>query len=324
MPNDTGEQPGVHTVFAPDHLSTLTTRELQALMRESPTLPAEALLNRGGVAIDYDNRRILRDSYWKGSFARDNLLGWEERLATPIRPDRAAYTGGRFWKRFDEVRGGDVFGHVINYGLAFLPGRPRVHQQPYPDGARRYMRPGDDALLLSYLNHPYRIVYDLIKMVDANNCIGVMHLGSFPRGREFATFVLARNNYPFEKMAVPDHDAIFGGDRVRVPAVPELEGSWTGYLVFLRHPETALHNQFNPPLLRFDFTPAGTTPGVRMQFALASSNRSVRLDADCVRLVGDASTTEELRQIDPETLVGRRVRTGSGEVLRRYVLRRRG
>ena len=140
--------------YPADHLSTLPTRELQRIMRDSATLPLSTLTNGGSLSVDYDARRIWRDCYWKGSFAKDTLLGWEERLLTPIRRSGPQYTGGRFWKRFDEVRDGEARGHVVNYGLAFLPGKPVVREQTVPDDSRAYMHAGDTVLLLMYLIRP--------------------------------------------------------------------------------------------------------------------------------------------------------------------------
>src|SRR5262249_22236081 len=156
--------------------------------------------NTGAVQIDFEKRRILRDSFWKGSFAKDSLLGWEERVRNAALGNDAKnlgtiYTGGSFWKRFDAIKDGVGRGQVVNYELAFLPGDPEVREVEYPDDNRKYFRKGDRVLLLNYLNQPYRMVYDTIKVIDENNAIGVMHLGEFPNGLEFATFVLARHNY---------------------------------------------------------------------------------------------------------------------------------
>ena len=93
--------------------------------------------------------------------------------------------------------------------MDYLPGKPLVKQIKYPDSNRKFVKKGDDVLLLSYTNDPYRRVYDVIKAIDENNCLGVMHVGQFPTGVEVATFVMVRHNYPFEKMSVPDHHAIF-------------------------------------------------------------------------------------------------------------------
>ena len=53
-------------------------------------------------------------------------------------------------------------------------------------------------LILHYRNDPYRQLYDTIKIIEQHNAVGVMHVGDFPKSTEFATFVLARSNYPFE------------------------------------------------------------------------------------------------------------------------------
>jgi hypothetical protein len=84
-----------------------------------------------------------------------------------------------------------------------------------------------------------------------------MHLGEFPNGLEFATFVMARNNYPFEKMSVPDHCLLFEHSRATVPRPEELMGTCEGSLVFLDRPDESLLNQANPGLLRVSFEPAG-------------------------------------------------------------------
>lgn len=315
------ERSTVQGGYEADYLSTLSSRELQEIMRTASSLPLDALLNRGTVAIDYEKGRIWRDCYWKGSFAKDTLMGWEERIATPIRKEGPSFAGGRFWKRFDSIRGDEAIGHIVNYGLAFLPGRPVVRQMRYPDDRRRYARAGDDVMLLTYLNQPYRVVYDLIKVVDRDNCVGVMHLGTFPDGYEFATFVMARNNYPFEKMAVPDHDTIMSsGPAIDAPAA-ELAGSWTGYVVFLREPDLALHNQFNPPLLRIDFSSDGGTARIRR--GLFTSDARVEPGAGLLRLTGAGAHRDEIRRVHADVLVGRRVRPAGASPGLRYVLKRR-
>ncbi|HEV2495479.1 MAG TPA: GMC family oxidoreductase [Terriglobia bacterium] len=295
---------------APDDFSTRTTQELQTILRDTPSLPLETLLNQGDVAIDYDHRRIWRDSFWKGSFAKDSLAGWEERVRDAGLGDAAAatasvYAGGSFWKRFDSVENGQAIGYVVNYELQFLPGKPVVRRLPYPDNNRKYFRAGDDVLLLNYTNDPYRMVYDTIKAIDRNNCIGVMHLGDFPNGLEFATFVMARDNYPFEKMSVPDHQAIFTGDHAHVPSPTEIAGAWDGHLIFLTRPDISLMNQLNPVAFRLRFLP--TTNGVegRYQFGILSGSMQVVFTDEFVRLIDFTAFHDEVRMIDPTTMIGR-------------------
>ena len=196
-----------------DFFSTVPGKELQAILRSAQTLPIEHLVNTGKVRIDVPNQRIFRDIYWKGSFAQDSVLGWEERVRTQsLHPEvfqhGKTFAGGSFWKRFDKVENGVATGEVVNYNIEWLPGDPEVRAVPYPDGGRAYLQKDQVILLLHYRNDPYRQVYDTIKIVDENNAIGVMHIGEFPNGTEFATFVLARYNYPFELATDEDRKLI--------------------------------------------------------------------------------------------------------------------
>ncbi|MGH9449913.1 MAG: GMC oxidoreductase, partial [Terriglobia bacterium] len=294
----------------PDEYSTRPTAELQTVLREAPTLPLETLLNHGGVTIDYANRRIWRDSFWKGSFAKDSLLGREERLRDALLDGVSSgaamnYTGGSFWKRFNSITNGEVAGYVVNYQLNCLPGRPVVKQVKYPNDNRKYFRAGDDVLLLSYLNQPYRKVYDTIKAVDANNCIGVMHIGDFPNGVEFATFVMARNNYPFEKMSVADHQTIFNGDHVHAPTPAEVTGAWEGHLIFLTRPDVSLLNQLNPVAFRLRFMPTPNGATVHYQFGVFSGAEAAQFTPDAAEMFDSLRFHDEIRMIDGETMIGK-------------------
>lgn len=294
----------------PDEFSTRPTSELQTILREAPTRPLATLLNRGGVEIDYKSRRIRRDSFWKGSFAKDALLGWEERvrnagLGGMAQTTAALFAGGSFWKRFDEIRDNQAHGYVVNYEIQSLPGKPVVKLIKYPDNNRKYLKAGDEVLLLNYTNEPYRMVYDVIKAVDENNCIGVMHLGTFPHGPEFATFVMARNNYPFEKMSVPDHTAIFTSNQVRVPSPAELAGAWNGHLIFLTRPDISLLNQLNPVLFRLRLLSAGDSVEGRFQFGINAGGTPAEFTQEFTRHIDPASLREELRMIDKNTILGK-------------------
>ena len=199
-----------------DFFSTLPAKELQGILRSVQTLPIEHLVNTGKIRIDVPNQRIFRDIYWKGSFAEDSLLGWEERVRTEnLHPEvlqhGKIFAGGSFWKRFDKVENGVATGEVVNYNIEWLPGDPEVRAVSYPNNERAYLQKDQVILLLHYRNDPYRRVYDTIKIVDENNAIGVMHVGDFPNGTEFATFVLARHNYPFELATDEDRKLIAGG-----------------------------------------------------------------------------------------------------------------
>jgi cholesterol oxidase len=294
----------------PDEFSTRPTAELQTILRETATLPLPTLLNHGGVKIDYEKKRIFRDSFWKGTFAKDSLLGLEEKirnaaLSGPASQGAKRYTGGSFWKRFDEIRDGQAIGYVVNYQLDFLPGKPVVRQLKYPDNNRKYFKAGDDVLLLNYTNEPYRLVYDVIKAIDENNCIGVMHLGNFPGGLETATFVMARHNYPFEKMSVPDHQAIFTGDHVHIPTPSEMAGNWEGHLIFLTRPDISLLNQVNPVLFRLRLIPTANGVEARFRFGLLSAKKEVEFTDESARLLDIPGLQSEIRMIDADNLIGK-------------------
>lgn len=235
----------------PDFFSTRSSAELQGILRDTPTLGIEKLANTGAVTMDFGQERIFRDSFWKGSFAKDTLIGWEERLRGAVLDPAAGaagriFAGGSFWKRFNPVKNGVVTGYVVNYELSALPGLPEVRTVPYPDNNRAYFKKGDDVLLLTYTNPPYQMVYDTIKVIDDQNAIGVMHLGTFPNGIVFSTFVMARQNYPFEFMAAPDVDALFADARATAAGAADVEGTWDGRLIAQKSPDSSLLTQARP------------------------------------------------------------------------------
>jgi cholesterol oxidase len=281
----------------PGFFSTQPANELQSVLRAQPTLPLEKLLNTGAVKIDWVNRRIWRDSYWRGAFSKDSVLG--------AQPQGSIFAGGSFWKRFDKIDNGVATGQVVNYELADIPGDPAVREVTYPNDGRKYFAKGDKILLLNYRNDPYRQVYDTIKVIDENNAIGVMHVGNFPDGVEFATFIMARNNYPFEKMSVEDHHAIFADARTAVPQAAQLAGEWDGSLVFLASPNTSLLNQANPVAFHLSFKTVGSQVEGRYRFGLLRGGMKVEFTEDFVRLADFTSLHDEIRLIDDETLLGK-------------------
>jgi hypothetical protein len=308
-----------------DYLTTLRTRELQQIMRDTTSLPLDVLLNHHGVRVDLAHRRVWRDAFWKGSFSRSHVLGWDERLLTPRPADGSPYAGGRFWKRFDAVQGDVLVGHIVNYNVHLLPGKPIVKEVSYPDDRRRYFKAGDRVLLLTYTNQPYRIVYDAIKAVGPDTCIGVMHLGTFPRGLEFATFVMSRNNYPFDNMTVPDHDRLFDDAAGTAGTAETLEGRWKGRLVWVKRPDLTLHNQFNPPVVSAHFHARAQPAGdIRVGWSrkpltpMANSPVGLRFDAG-------QGVIHDLRLIDRDMLIGRRhdSQASQSPITLRYVLSRR-
>ena len=294
----------------PDYFSTEAGADLQRILHDTPTQPLESLLNTGKVTFDFDKKRIFRDSFWKGSFAEDSLLGWEERIRDSVIGDKGVptgqiFAGGSFWKRFDKVQSGVATGTVVNYELHQLPGDSEVRQIAYPDNNRRYFKQGDDVLLLHYLNDPYKQVYDTIKVIDAQNAIGVMHLGDFPSGVELATFVMARNNYPFEKMSVEDHQLLFADPHSSVPTSAQLLGQWNGNLIFVEHPSSTILNQLSPVVFQLAFASQGAQLQARYKFGLISTGAEVVMTSEFVRMNDFTAFQGEIRMIDQDTLIGK-------------------
>jgi ferredoxin len=288
----------------PDSFSDRPTADLHAILRDLPTRPLASLLNQGGVRIDVAARRVFRDSFWKGSFAADSLLGWEERvrnaaLGNDVARLGSVYTGGSFWKRFDKIDNGVARGHVVNYELTWLPGDPEVREVEYPVDGRAYIKKGDKALLLRYRNDPYRSVYDLIKVVDDRNAIGVMHLGEFPAGVEVAAFVMSRNNYPLERMSAEDHRLLFTDPDVAAPSPADLKGQWTGHLVLLRHPSVSLLNQVRLVGLTCSFAPGAVGPIATYRLTLPDTTLGSPELSEPV-----ADPAGSLRRLDATTLIG--------------------
>jgi hypothetical protein len=187
----------------------------------------------------------------------------------------------------------------VNYEIEWLPGDAEVREVIYPDDRRKYFHKGDKILLLHYRNQPYRIVYDAIKVIDEQDAIGVMHLGDFPNGVEFSAFVMARNNYPFEKMALQDHDLLFAHEQARTPALGDLAGTWTGTLVVQGRPNLSLLNQANPPLFRVTF---GEAPdGLEARYRIGTEGSWPEVS----RVLPRAEVQRDLRLIDGKTLLGR-------------------
>ncbi|MGO8815166.1 MAG: GMC family oxidoreductase N-terminal domain-containing protein [Terriglobia bacterium] len=297
-----------------DYFSTQAGADLQQILRNTTTQPLESLLNSDKVTFDFAKKRIFRDSFWKGSFAEDSLLGWEQRIRTGGLGDggvQAAqiFAGGSFWKRFDKVQNGVATGYVVNYEIHQLPGLPQVREVAYPDNNRRYFKQGDNVLLLHYLNDPYKQVYDTIKAIDAQNAIGVMHLGDFPNGIEFATFVMARNNYPFQNMSVEDHQVLFADPHTTVPTATQLTGQWNGNLIFVEHPNSTILNQLNPVVFQLAFAAQGTRLQASYKFGVISTGAQAQMTQPFVRLTDFTAFQGEIRMIDNDTLIGKWVAT---------------
>jgi hypothetical protein len=116
---------------------------------------------------------------------------------------------------------------------------------------------------------------------------------------------MARHNYPFEKMSVPDHQAIFSGDHAKVPTPEKIAGTWDGHLIFLTRPDISLLNQLNPVAFRLRFVPTASGVEGRFRFGLLSGKKEVEFTDEFVRLIGSPMLRDEIRMIDDQTMIGK-------------------
>jgi hypothetical protein len=123
---------------------------------------------------------------------------------------------------------------------------------------------------------------------------------------------MSRHNYPFENMAVPDHQVIFHGDHVHVPSPTEIAGTWEGRLIFLTRPDVSLLNQFNPVAFRLRFVPTSAGVEARYCFGLIGGQKEVEFTDEFVRLIESTRFQDEIRLIDHETMIGQWMDTASG------------
>jgi hypothetical protein len=83
-------------------------------------------------------------------------------------------------------------------------------------------------ILLEYLDPPYNLFYDVLKIVDENTILGKAFFGKPTRGREMLTFSMSRK-YPFEFMTEEDHEVLYSN--MKKPTLQSMVGIWQGRLV---------------------------------------------------------------------------------------------
>ena len=127
-------------------------------------------------------------------------------------------------------------------------------------------------------------------MIDENSAIGVMHLGQFPDGVEFATFVMSRYSYEFELMSMDDYRLLNADPGTRPPAPAELAGRWEGRMITQAHPTISLMTKPHPVSVSGTFAPDGASS----LFKIAG------IDA-----LWTGGKIGDVRLVNPDTLIGR-------------------
>lgn len=193
----------------PGALAVATDEQIDALFRESTTLPIERLVNTGAHRVDLAHRTIFNDEHWKGYLPTDLRAGdLMERLRTGY--------AKRFWKKGARYLGETryVQGSVlVKHALEEIALDETVND----------LAPGR-YVILHYTDLVFKnVFYDAMRILDDNVIVYRGYAGPYPRGRRGFSGVLMRG-YPFAQMGLTDHKILTGtGAR---PTADLLAGTW--------------------------------------------------------------------------------------------------
>jgi choline dehydrogenase-like flavoprotein len=150
---------------------------------------------------------ITNNTHWKGMFPRDS----------DIANTLVLYSGG-FWKRFSK-EGNDIKGITHPYEVD-VRAKNKAQEKEIPGFGK--------VILLEYLDPPYNVFYDVLKVVDKDTILGKAFFITPTPGREMLTFSMSRK-YPFEFMDEDDHEMLY--EKMKKPTLESMVGIWKGQLV---------------------------------------------------------------------------------------------
>jgi hypothetical protein len=165
----------------------------------------------GGENWKFDSETLIisNNSHWKGIFPRDS----------DIQNTLTLYFGG-FWKRFTKSESGNITGITHPFEVQVFARNKATDKELNGFGK---------VILLEYLDAPYNLFYDVLKIVDENTILGKAFLGRPNHGgREILTFSMSRK-YPLEFMTEEDHEMLY--NKMNKPTLESLLGIWEGQLV---------------------------------------------------------------------------------------------
>lgn len=138
---------------------------------------------------------------------------------TEIRNTLALYFGG-FWKRFTKDGGSAALNGVTQPFEIQVFARNRAVEKEINGFGK--------VVILEYLDPPYNLFCDVLKIVNEDTIIGKAYVGDPNLGREIMTFSMSRK-YPFEFMTEADHEMLY--KKMKKPNVDAIIGIWEGQLV---------------------------------------------------------------------------------------------
>ncbi|HZD81913.1 MAG TPA: GMC family oxidoreductase [Nitrososphaeraceae archaeon] len=229
--------------------------------------------------FDPASMMISNNSHWKGIFSRD----------TNIQNTLTLYFGG-FWKRFTKNQSGDIAGTTHPFEVPVFARNKAINKEF--DGLGK-------VILLEYLDAPYNIFYDLLKIVDENTILGKAFLGKPSSGREILTFSMSRK-YPFEFMTEEDHGMLYS--KMKKPALESMIGIWEGRLVS--------DSTWSEPIFKFRYYFDKDNKTLKNDYVfgnILAGTAIVNEKEDRVEMQDVTTGTfhDEIRQINDNTLIGK-------------------
>jgi hypothetical protein len=229
--------------------------------------------------FDPASMMISNNSHWKGIFSRD----------TNIQNTLTLYFGG-FWKRFTKNQSGDITGITHPFEVPVFARNKATNNEFEGLGK---------VILLEYLDAPYNIFYDLLKIVDENTILGKAFLGKPSSGREILTFSMSRK-YPLEFMTEEDHGMLYS--KMKKPALESMIGIWEGRLVS--------DSTWSEPIFKFKYYFDEDNKTLKNDYVfgnILAGTAIVNEKEDHVEMQDVTTGTfhDEIRQINDNILIGK-------------------
>jgi choline dehydrogenase-like flavoprotein len=232
--------------------------------------------------FDPETLAISNNSHWKGIFSRD----------TDIRNTLTLYFGG-FWKRFTKNESGQIMGTTHPFEVPVFARNKATNKDL--DGFGK-------VILLEYLDPPYNLFCDVLKIVDENTILGKAFLGKPISGREIMTFSMSRK-YPFEFMTEEDHEVLYS--KTKKPVLQSMVGIWEGRLVS--------DSTWSDPVFKFKYyfdNKDGNTKALKNDYVFGNVLAGTAIVNDKEDHVEMQDSTggifhDEIRQVNDDILIGK-------------------
>jgi choline dehydrogenase-like flavoprotein len=221
---------------------------------------------------------IANNTHWKGMFPRDS----------DITNTLVMYSGG-FWKKFSK-EGSEIKGITHPYEVDV-----RAKNKAQEKGMLGFGK----VILLEYIDPPYNVFYDVLKVVDKDTILGKAFFITPTPGREMLTFSMSRK-YPFEFMDEEDHEMLY--NKMKKPTLESMVGVWKGQLVS-DSKWTDLIFRFRYYLDDKKILRNNYEFGIGHQ--VLTGTATVEEKEDHLEMYDETRFHDELRQVNEDTIIGK-------------------